>query len=283
MKRITLLLFLLLSLTSFAQNTKPLSKKETKEFIEQIKALVSIGDYEAAISLSQEKSTLIEVKNVAKADRAWWESTKDELAERNNTYNNNEALVKAARQLYYNRKYWECNEALNALNLDRSYARISTLNELATLKSNMAPKHEKMVSITEQMPAVIELYQSKDAEQLFWTFFNDIKPNFESSAGDITDYLSPDYRPIIKELIKDYEPQWEAYRKAYYTTVREPSKTIESMLIKKDMGRNNAQKLLDLFNTYQSRIENCRDYPAEQYPVLAQGHRMVLDVLPEIK
>ena len=56
MKRILLVGLMLLSVTSaFAQSDKPLSKMDTKDFITQVKELVSVGDIETAIDVYLEK------------------------------------------------------------------------------------------------------------------------------------------------------------------------------------------------------------------------------------
>ena len=58
MKRILIALLIMFSVTaSYAQTEKPFSKKETKEFVAQLKELLSVGDYETAIKTYQSSAS----------------------------------------------------------------------------------------------------------------------------------------------------------------------------------------------------------------------------------
>lgn len=283
MKRILLIGLMLLSVTSaIAQSVKPLSKKDTKDFVAQIKELVSVGDMETAINVYLEKAELIVDKNVAKGDRAWWESTKADLDRTNELFNSNDEAVKAAKRLFSNQEYWKCNEALNALNLDRNNARLETLRQYNDLVSKMEGKQSILKEVEHEMPGVIDLYDTKQIEQLFLTFFNGIKVVAEQDGGSIKGYVSPDYLPKLNAILNEYGPLYKKYYNTYMETYADPLEKNNSFPKIKEMGHNQAKDCLVFFKSLEASINKGSEFPAAEYPYLAGKQKEVLDYIAQV-
>lgn len=273
---------MLLSVTSaFAQSDKPLSKMDTKDFITQVKELVSVGDIETAIDVYLEKVELIVDKNVAKGDRVWWESTKADLERTNNLFNSNDDAVKAAKRLFSNQEYWKCNEALSALKLDRNNARLKTIRQYNDLVSKMEGKQSILKEVEHVMPGVIELYEKKDIEQLFLTFFNGIKLVAEEDGSRIKGYVSPEYLPKLNAVLSEYGPLYKKYYDTYMETYAEPLEKNNSFPKVKDMGHNEAKDCLVFFKSLETLIKKGNDFPAAEFPFLAGKQQEVLGYISQ--
>lgn len=278
MKRILLVGLLLLSVTfAFAQSPKPLSKKETKEFVAQVKELVTVGDYETAIKVYQENADLIVDKNIAKVDREWWDSTKSDLERTNELFNNNDDAVKAAKRLFSNQEFWKCSEAISALKLDRNNARLETIHQYNDLVSKMEGKQSILKEVEHEMPGVIELYNKKDVEQLFLTFFNGIKLVAEEDGGSIKGYVNPEYLPQLNSILSEYGPLYKKYYDTYMETYANPLEKNNSFPKVKDMGHNEAKDCLAFFKSLEALIKKGNDFPAAEFPFLAGKQQEVLD------
>lgn len=283
MKRILISLMVLLSVSfAYAQTDKPLSKKDTKEFISQMKELVSVGDEETAIRLYRENESKIDVKNIAKGDREWWESTKAALNTKEQLFNDNQAAVDAAKRLYLNQEYWKCNEVISGLILDRSCAWMTTIRQLNDLSSKMQEKQSVLQTVDSKIPEIVNLYNQKDVEQLFWVFFNELKLNVEKNGGSLKGYVSPQYLPTINAIIDEYEALYKQYCKVFSYTVTEPTTSITSIVVRKDMGRNNAEQMIEQFQDLAKRIEQSTEFKTADFPILAQQQAMVKDAIGEI-
>ena len=283
MKRIILTLLVLLSVASaFAQSSKPLSKKDTKEFVAQIKDLVSVGDYETAIHLYQDNADQIVDKNIAKADRSWWESTRAELDRTNELYNGNDEAVRSAKRLFSNQEYWKCNEALNALELNRNNARLETLRQYNDLVSQMEKKQSILKDVEHEIPGIIDLYDTKQIEQLFLTFFNGIKVVAEQDGGSIKGYVSPDYLPKLNAILNEYGPLYKKYYDTYMETYADPLEKNNSFPKIKEMGHNQAKDCLVFFKSLEALINKGSEFPADEYPYLAGKQKEVLDYIAQV-
>lgn len=278
MKKIFVALLFLFSVTaSYAQTEKPLSKKETKEFVAQLKELVSLGDYETAIKTYKSSESRITSKNIAKADRDWWENTIVELDSKNQLFNSSQATVSEAQRLYSNQEYWKCNETLNNLSLNRDCARMETIRQYNDLLGKMQAKLPTLQMVDSRMPEIVELYNKKDVEQLFMVFFNGIKLEVEEKGEDIKDYVDVKYLPVVKAIIGEYNSLYDKYYDTYTKTVYEPKNKINSFRRIKEMGHNEAKECLTFFNTLEAEIKKVTDFPAQEFPILAGHHTFLLD------
>ncbi len=283
MKKILIALFVLLSISSvYAQTGKPLSKKDTKVFVAQLKELVSVGDDETAIKVYRETEGRIDIKNIAKSDREWWETTIAALDTKEQLFNRSQAAVDAANRFYLNQEYWKCNEAISNLNIDRSCARLATIQQFNDLSIKMQDKQSELQTVESKMPEIINLYNEKDAEQLFWVFFNELKRDTEKNGGSIKGDVSPQYLPTVNAIIDEYESLYKQYCKVFLTTVTEPTKIITSIVVRKDMGRNNAKQQIEQFQALARKIEQSEEFKSEAFPILAQQQAMNLEAIGEI-
>ena len=270
MKRVLLALFVLLSVTfSFAQ-TQPLSKKETKEFIAQLKELVTIGDFETALKVYQGSVRQIDIKNIAKGDRDWWETTKADLDQKDRSFKSSQAAVEEAKKLYLNQEYWRCNEALNNLSLSRACARLETLRQFNDIKTKIQGKLSVLETVDSKMPEVIDFYNKKDLEQLFLVFFNGMKAKIEQNGESIKGYIDPKYLPSVDSIINEYGSLYNQYATTFIQTVSNPLDRIEAFPKKiKEMGYNEAKDCLAFFQSVVATINKSSDFPADKYPILA--------------
>ena len=282
MKRFLTTLLLLLSVSSaYAQTDKPLSKKETKELVAQLKDLVSVGDDETAIKVYKENERRIDVKSIAKGDREWWEATIVALNTKEQLFNSNQTAIDAAKKLYSNQEYWRCNEAISGLKLDRSCARLATLRQFNDLSTKMQDKQIVLQTVDGKMPEMVNLYNKKDAEQLFWLFFNELKPAVENNGGSIRGYVDPQYLPAVNAIINEYEALFRQYCKVFSSTVTEPTTSIMSIVAHKDMGRNNATQAIEQCRAFIKRIEQSEEFKSEGFPILAQQQTKTKEAIGE--
>lgn len=278
MKRILIALLIMFSVTaSYAQTEKPFSKKETKEFVAQLKELLSVGDYETAIKTYQSSASRVVVKNIAKADREWWETTIAELDNKEQLFNSSQAAVSEAKRLYSTQEYWKCNEALNNMSLNRDCARLETLRQYNDLSGKLKAKLPTLQMVDSKMPEVVELYNRKDVEQLFIVFFNGVVREVEETGGDIKSYVDIKYLPIVKAIFDEYGSLYDKYYDTYAETVYEPQNKINSLRRIKEMGHNEAKDCLAFFESLEKKIKKVTDFPAQEYPILAGHHTFLLD------
>ena len=278
MKRILIALLIMFSVTaSYAQTEKPFSKKETKEFVAQLKELLSVGDYETAIKTYQSSASRVVVKNIAKADREWWETTIAELDNKEQLFNSSQAAVSEAKRLYSTQEYWKCNEALNNMSLNRDCARLENLRQYNDLSGKLKAKLPTLQMVDSKMPEVVELYNRKDVEQLFIVFFNGVVREVEETGGDIKSYVDIKYLPIVKAIFDEYGSLYDKYYDTYAETVYEPQNKINSLRRIKEMGHNEAKDCLAFFESLEKKIKKVTDFPAQEYPILAGHHTFLLD------
>lgn len=278
MKRFILLILILLSVTSaFAQTVKPFSNKESKEFIAQIKELISVGDFETAINVYHNNVDRIELKNIAKRDRAWWESTKANLDLKDSIFNNSATAVSAAKRLYSIQEYWQCNEAINALKLDGDNARMETLRKYNDLVGKMGEKRSFLKKVEEQMPEVIEHYEKKEYEHLFLTFFNGTMATAEENNESITAYINPAYLEKIESIVIECGPLYDRYYNTYMETYALPLKKNNTLPKVNDMRHNQAKECLAFFQSVVAAINKGSEFSAGEYPILAGKQKEMLD------
>lgn len=283
MKKTLLLLLLTITLSTYAQTTTPLSKKETKEFIVQLKGLLNENNYESALKYYHDKADQINAKNIAKSDKTWWTSTQENLKEVEEKFNSNDTQINKAKYLLNEYRYWEFSEHMTTLEINPQYTYKASFEEYNSLKKRVDALKENISHINTQLPAIITLYNNKKAEQLFFTFFNDIVSKFKKANDNINRYVNPTYLPQIKAITNEYEKQYAEYCQIYENTVNKPYTTITSLTVSKDMGHAVAKENLRLINSYYSAILNNKSFPADTYPILAQRQKMILDIIPSIQ
>lgn len=249
-----------------AQTIKPLSKRETKEFITKIQHLMSVGKYEAAINDYQSEASRIVPKNIAKSDRAWWENLVTELEHKTNLFNRNDSIMAVSTKLYAAQKYWDCNESLKNLNLNSDCAKAKTIKEYNSLSDNMKSHQSTLEAVNNKMPEIVEIYSKKDIEQLFLTFFRGVKLDAENSGGDIKNYVDREYLSTVTAIIDEFSSQFEKYNNAYSRIYTKSVKKINSLPSIKNMGHNEAKQSLNFFKSLEASIKQENRFYNANYP-----------------
>lgn len=278
MKYLAIILMLVCVLCpTYAQTLEPMSKKETKEFVDKLKELVAMGDDEAAVDLYEDKGREVIVRNISGRDREWWEDVKVELAKKGREYEASTAEVNAAKNLYSNHKFWKCNEALRALTLDKTCARLETLQEFESLKNKMNDKLPVLSDVASQMPQVVKLYKDKNVEQLFLVFFSGIKSVVEKSGESVKSFVSDEYLPVVTGIIDEYGALYEKYYDTYVRTYASYAEKVNSFSKVKEMRYNEAKECLKFFKSVEFTIKQEKDFPADSYPYLNSCHNALLE------
>lgn len=269
---------IILFLPSFSQTKQQLSKKETKEIVERVKDLVAENDYESAISVYQLNKELISVKNITRSDRDWWVNMGVEFDKKVKQYDNSEAQVNAAEKLFSNQEYWKCNEMLKGLKLDRSCAREETLKQYDSVLGKIESVKSILDDVNSKLLVVIDLYNTKNVEQMYLVFFDGIKKEVEKSGGSILGYVSQEYLPKVKAIISEYEAGFVQYYECCLSQIAKANKRISKMPSISEIGHKKAYDNLVYFKSLESYMKRvAKDYPSESYPYFSLQKQKILD------
>lgn len=273
MNRIICIIFFFVSsaIGAFAQNLKPYNKKETKEFIENVKELMSLQEYEQSIFLVESTSDRIILKNIDKTNRNWWIGTQSELSVIREKFETNEKCVNEAWDLYNKKEYWRCNEAVSALHLDKTCANSETLKKLSNLDNKLNNIRSKIADIESKLPYYVDLYNDSQFEKLLPIakeeyFLMYINPAYLDVAEVLFSYASKAatvYEHIMQETVINPENElpWGRFEQLGYKVSNLQLSAIEQYIenIKSlNYDKNSFPQLASKQKSMLARLEDAR-------------------------
>ena len=271
MKKILLLAFCLISISSFAQDIKPMNKKETKEFVNVLQNYVSVGKFQEAMAYVDEKESRINLKAFSKSEKVWWDSTKEELNMKKALFEKNKGIVDNAQKYYQDYEFRKCYDSIKDLSLDNTSAYSESIEKLKRLNTGLESKIGTMTQLDDQMNEIESLYNSSKWEELFK--LRDI--------DHILGYVSLSNRGKMKEIVNKVDEVYKGYTSSWERSITEP----ENFLAKDICSLGNAElkKCLELSNKYLSLTEVDVYYPEENFPILKSRRADVLKKLQIFK